>query len=234
MSCSLSVPSPTFPVLSFREGINTPSLGHGKAAVNSQNPCSCTPSSSRTTQTLALSFPLFQVSADGASTNLKASWHPSSRKVSAASSSSASLSSVKKYVRHSLVTIANAYTRQDGRGSPADDPEGPVIQAIRKIRSLFPDLYIACDVCLCEYTSHGHCGLLHADGTIHTEPSVTRIAEVALNYARAGAHCVAPSDMMDGRIQAIKRCLIDAGFANRCTLMSYSAKFASKLYGPFR
>ncbi|KAH0827407.1 hypothetical protein J3R83DRAFT_4063 [Lanmaoa asiatica] len=123
---------------------------------------------------------------------------------------------------------------KDERGSPADDPEGPVIQAIQKIRTLFPELYIACDVCLCEYTSHGHCGLLHPDGTIHTEPSVTRIAEVALNYARAGAHCVAPSDMMDGRIQMIKRSLIDAGFGNRCTLMSYSAKFASGLYGPFR
>ncbi|KAG6378284.1 hypothetical protein JVT61DRAFT_13999 [Boletus reticuloceps] len=73
-----------------------------------------------------------------------------------------------------------------------------------------------------------------SDGTIHTAPSVERMAEVALNYARAGAHCVAPSDMMDGRIRAIKRSLVDAGFGNRCTLMSYSAKFASGLYGPFR
>jgi len=90
------------------------------------------------------------------------------------------------------------------------------------------------DVCLCEYTDHGHCGLLHADGTINTEPSVQRIAEVAVNYAKAGAHCVAPSDMMDGRIKAIKRGLIDSGFGNKVTLMSYSAKFASSLYGPFR
>lgn len=87
---------------------------------------------------------------------------------------------------------------------------------------------------MCEYTDHGHCGLLHDDGTINTAPSVERIAEVAVNYAKAGAHCVAPSDMMDGRIKAIKRGLIDAGFGNRCTLMSYSAKFASALYGPFR
>jgi porphobilinogen synthase len=123
---------------------------------------------------------------------------------------------------------------QDAHGGPADDPEGPVIQAIRLLRSLYPDLYIACDVCICEYTSHGHCGVLNPDGTIHTEPSVARIAEVALNYARAGAHCVAPSDMMDGRIKAIKRALIDNGYGNRCTLMSYSAKFASALYGPFR
>ncbi|KAF9263271.1 tetrapyrrole biosynthesis, porphobilinogen synthase [Marasmius fiardii PR-910] len=123
---------------------------------------------------------------------------------------------------------------KDGKGSPADDPSGPVILAIKKLRELFPSLYIACDVCLCEYTDHGHCGVLHGDGTINTKPSVDRIAEVAVNYARAGAHCVAPSDMMDGRIKAIKRGLIDSGFGNKCTLMSYSAKFASALYGPFR
>lgn len=119
-------------------------------------------------------------------------------------------------------------------GTPADDPEGPVIQAIEKLRTLFPELYIAVDVCLCEYTSHGHCGHLNPDGTIDTLPSVKRIAQVAVNYAKAGAHCVAPSDMMDGRIKAIKRGLIDAGYGNKCTLMSYSAKFASALYGPFR
>jgi porphobilinogen synthase len=125
-------------------------------------------------------------------------------------------------------------THQDGRGTLADDPQGPVILATKKLRSLFPSLYIACDVCLCEYTSHGHCGLLNSDGTINNEPSVHRLAEVAVNYAKAGAHCVAPSDMMDGRVKAIKRALIDEGFGNKCTLMSYSAKFASSLYGPFR
>ncbi|KAK0454938.1 hypothetical protein EV421DRAFT_462776 [Armillaria borealis] len=123
---------------------------------------------------------------------------------------------------------------KDGRGTPADDPAGPVILAIKKLRELFPTLYIACDVCLCEYTSHGHCGLLHDDGTINTAPSVDRIAEVAVNYAKAGAHCVAPSDMMDGRIKGIKQGLINAGLGNKCTLMAYSAKFASALYGPFR
>jgi porphobilinogen synthase len=123
---------------------------------------------------------------------------------------------------------------KDMRGTPADDPQGPVIMAIQKLRELFPSLYIAVDVCLCEYTDHGHCGLLHQDGTINTQPSVERIAQVALSYAKAGAHCVAPSDMMDGRIKAIKRTLIDAGLGNKVTLMSYSAKFASSLYGPFR
>lgn len=135
--------------------------------------------------------------------------------------------------RWSFLSLLTMYSK-DGRGTPADDPSGPIILAIKKLRSLFPSLYIACDVCLCEYTDHGHCGLLHDDGTINTEPSVTRIAEVAVNYAKAGAHCVAPSDMMDGRIKAIKRELIDAGLGNKCTLMSYSAKFASSLYGPFR
>jgi len=123
---------------------------------------------------------------------------------------------------------------KDFRGGPADDPQGPVILAIKKLKSLYPKLYVACDVCLCEYTDHGHCGLLNDDGTINTHPSVDRIAEVAVNYARAGADCVAPSDMMDGRIKAIKRGLIDAGYGNRCMLMAYSAKFASALYGPFR
>lgn len=123
---------------------------------------------------------------------------------------------------------------KDSRGTLADDPNGPVVQAIKRLRELFPSMYIACDLCLCEYTDHGHCGYLNQDGTIDTAPSVDRLAEVALNYAKAGAHCIAPSDMMDGRIKAIKRRLIDAGYGNKCTLMSYSAKFASSLYGPFR
>ena len=125
-------------------------------------------------------------------------------------------------------------TEQDDQGTLADDPNGPVIQAIKVLRKAFPSLYIATDVCLCEYTSHGHCGILHEDGTINNQPSVERLAEVAVNYAKAGAHCVAPSDMMDGRIRAIKKGLIDAGFGNKVTLMAYSAKFASSLYGPFR
>ena len=102
------------------------------------------------------------------------------------------------------------------------------------LRELFPTLFVATDVCLCEYTSHGHCGILNKDGTIYPQMSADRIARVAIAYARAGAHCVAPSDMMDGRIKAIKRGLIDHGFGNKCLLMSYSAKFASGLYGPFR
>ncbi|KAL8292285.1 hypothetical protein RQP46_001751 [Phenoliferia psychrophenolica] len=123
---------------------------------------------------------------------------------------------------------------KDGRGSPADDPQTPVILATQLIRREFPSLVVACDVCLCEYTDHGHCGEKREDGTIDNGKSVVRIAQVALAYAKAGAHMVAPSDMMDGRISAIKQTLIDNGFGNRCNLMAYSAKFASSLYGPFR
>jgi porphobilinogen synthase len=141
---------------------------------------------------------------------------------------------VQKGLRSVILFGVPLNCEKDMRGTPADDHQGPVILAIKKLRALFPALFIATDVCLCEYTSHGHCGLLHEDGTIDSEPSAQRIAQVAFAYANAGAHCVAPSDMMDGRIKAIKRALIDGGLGNRCLLMSYSAKFASGLYGPFR
>jgi porphobilinogen synthase len=117
-----------------------------------------------------------------------------------------------------------------------------VIQALHLLSRLFPQLLLCIDVCLCEYTSTGHCGILSShtnpvhsnQPTLDAEASAQRIAEVAVAYAKAGAHVVAPSDMMDGRIKAIKLGLMHAGLANRCTLMSYSAKFASGLYGPFR
>lgn len=123
---------------------------------------------------------------------------------------------------------------KDPEGTSADDPEGPVIQAIKLLKKNFPDLYIMCDVCLCEYTSHGHCGILNEDGLIKRKPSVRRIGAVAVNYAKAGANCVAPSDMMDGRIKEIKLGLMDAGLENKVLVMSYSAKFSGSLYGPFR
>ncbi|GLB37559.1 putative tetrapyrrole biosynthesis porphobilinogen synthase [Lyophyllum shimeji] len=141
---------------------------------------------------------------------------------------------VKKGLQSVILFGVPVKSSKDARGTLADDPTGPVISAVKLLRALFPDLYIACDVCLCEYTDHGHCGYLNPDGTIDNTSSVARLAEVALNYAKAGAHCVAPSDMMDGRVKAIKRSLIEAGYGNGCTLMSYSAKFASAMYGPFR
>ncbi|KAL9104662.1 MAG: hypothetical protein Q9163_000405 [Psora crenata] len=123
---------------------------------------------------------------------------------------------------------------KDAVGTAADDPQGPVVQSIRLLRRRFPQLFIVADVCLCEYTSHGHCGILRDDGSLNNSLSVDRISDVAIAYAEAGAHCVAPSDMNDGRIRAIKLKLIESGTAHKVVLMSYSAKFSGCLYGPFR
>lgn len=123
---------------------------------------------------------------------------------------------------------------KDAFGTAADDPKGPVIAATRLIRKRFPGLYVIADVCMCEYTSHGHCGILREDGSLNNALSVDRISDIALAYAQAGVHCVAPSDMNDGRVRAIKLKLIEAGIAHQVLLMSYSAKFSGCLYGPFR
>ncbi|KAL8781734.1 MAG: hypothetical protein Q9213_005871 [Squamulea squamosa] len=133
-----------------------------------------------------------------------------------------------------LFGVPTAPNTKDALGTAADDPDGPVIQAIRLLRHKFPSLFIVADVCLCEYTSHGHCGILRDDGSLNNALSVDRISDVALAYAQAGAHCVAPSDMNDGRIKAIKLKLIEVGIAHQTVLMSYSAKFSGCLYGPFR
>jgi porphobilinogen synthase len=123
---------------------------------------------------------------------------------------------------------------KDERGSCALSENSPVVQAIKLLRKLFPSLLISADVCLCGYTSHGHCGILRPDGVIDNEKSIQMIAEVATHYAKAGAHIVAPSDMMDGRIGAIKKMLLENGLSNHVAVMSYAAKFASCFYGPFR
>ncbi|RKF59030.1 Delta-aminolevulinic acid dehydratase [Erysiphe neolycopersici] len=123
---------------------------------------------------------------------------------------------------------------KDALGTAADDPMGPVITSIRVLRQRFPTLFIVADVCLCEYTSHGHCGILREDGSLNNDMSVDRISDVAMAYAHAGAHCVAPSDMNDGRIRAIKLKLIEDGISHRVVVMSYAAKFSGCLYGPFR
>ncbi|KAI9749993.1 MAG: Aminolevulinate dehydratase [Lichina confinis] len=134
-----------------------------------------------------------------------------------------------------LFGVPTASGVKDPKGTAADDPQGPVIGGIKMLRENFPQLFIVADVCLCEYTSHGHCGILRdEDGSLENVLSVERISDVALAYARAGAHCVAPSDMNDGRIAAIKKKLIADGIAHRVLLMSYAAKFAGCLYGPFR
>ncbi|XP_059619636.1 delta-aminolevulinic acid dehydratase [Phlebotomus argentipes] len=123
---------------------------------------------------------------------------------------------------------------KDSTGSSADCGENPVIRVLPKIRSTFPNLLVACDVCLCPYTDHGHCGILRADGSVDNDPSVRRLAEIALAYAKAGAQVVAPSDMMDNRIKAIKDALKSHGLQETVSVLSYAVKFASGFYGPFR
>lgn len=123
---------------------------------------------------------------------------------------------------------------KDPTGSPADAADNPAILALKKLREVFPKLLLACDVCLCPYTDHGHCGILNTDGTIDNAASIQRIAQVALAYAKAGCHVLAPSDMMDNRVGAIKKLLHESGLGGKVAVMSYSAKFASSFYGPFR
>jgi porphobilinogen synthase len=121
---------------------------------------------------------------------------------------------------------------KDARGSLADAADGIVQRAARSIRAASPELCIVTDVCLCEYTDHGHCGLIEGE-SVQNDPSVARLAEAAVSHARAGADIVAPSDMMDGRVGAIRRALDDHGFED-VAILSYAAKFASAYYGPFR
>ncbi|KAJ3113921.1 hypothetical protein HDU96_002763 [Phlyctochytrium bullatum] len=131
-------------------------------------------------------------------------------------------------------TLLQSNARKDPFGTLADDENGPVVRTVKFFRSTFPEVLVACDLCLCEYTSHGHCGYLREDGTIDNEASIKRLAEVGLAYAKAGCQIIAPSDMMDGRVRAIKELLFAHGFSNRVSVMAYSAKFASVFYGPFR
>jgi len=121
---------------------------------------------------------------------------------------------------------------KDARGSGADAADGIVQRAVESIKAAEPDLCVMTDVCLCEYTDHGHCGIV-ADGDVDNDPSVERLAATALSHARAGADIVAPSDMMDGRVAAIRAALDGNAFPN-VAILSYAAKFASAYYGPFR
>jgi porphobilinogen synthase len=122
---------------------------------------------------------------------------------------------------------------KDEEGSGAWDDEGIVQLATRAIKDAHPGLVVMTDVCLCEYTSHGHCGLLTADGRVDNDSSVGLIARTAVSQARAGADVVAPSDMMDGRVGAIRAALDEEDMSD-VPIVAYSAKFASAFYGPFR
>ncbi len=122
---------------------------------------------------------------------------------------------------------------KDAEGSAGYDPDGLVPTAIRAIKEAVPDLLVWADVCLCEYTDHGHCGLLTEDGEVDGDATLPLLARAALAYAEAGADAVAPSDMMDGRVGAIRTALDDAGLSN-VPIVAYAAKYASAFYGPFR
>ena len=122
--------------------------------------------------------------------------------------------------------------RKDPRGSEAYDPDGIVQQAVRAIKDARPELVVATDVCLCEYTSHGHCGVVE-DGRVLNDPTLDLLAQMAVVQAEAGADVMGPSDMMDGRVAAIRRAL-DEHALEDVAIMAYSAKFASAFYGPFR
>ena len=121
---------------------------------------------------------------------------------------------------------------KDAAGSGAADPEGPVQSAVRALKKEVPGLLVVTDVCLCEYTSHGHCGIVDGEEIVN-DATVEELARAALSHAAAGADIVAPSDMMDGRVGRIRERLDGAGFA-QTAIMAYAAKYCSAFYGPFR
>ena len=131
------------------------------------------------------------------------------------------------------VLLFAAPAHKDARATSATDPKGLAAQAIGAIKEACPQLLVWADVCLCGATDHGHCGHVLEGGRIDNDSSVETLAEVALNYARAGADAVAPSDMMDGRVAAI-RALLDREGRATMPIVAYAAKFASAFYGPFR
>jgi porphobilinogen synthase len=133
-------------------------------------------------------------------------------------------------VRSVLLFGLPAY--KDEIGSAAYDAQAPVQAAVRAIKASNPDILVITDVCLCEYTSHGHCGIV-VDGEITNDETVGLLVKTAVSHAEAGADVIAPSDMMDGRIGAIRRALDEAGFQD-VAIMSYAAKYCSAFYGPFR
>lgn len=130
------------------------------------------------------------------------------------------------------VLIFGIPEHKDACGSGAYAPDGIAQKAVRYIKEKMPDILVIADVCLCEYTSHGHCGIVE-DGKILNDETLPLLAKTAVSLAQAGADVIAPSDMMDGHIEALRRALDDAGFTNTI-LMGYSAKFASAYYAPFR
>ena len=131
------------------------------------------------------------------------------------------------------VLLFGVPTDKDEQGSGAYDQEGVVQLAVRALKDAHPELVVITDVCLCAYTSHGHCGVVLEDGSVDNDISLELLAKTAISHARAGADAVAPSDMMDGRVGAL-RAQLDAEDFKELPIVAYSAKFASAFYGPFR
>jgi len=123
--------------------------------------------------------------------------------------------------------------RKDPEGREAANPSGPVQEGVRALKQAWPELVVVTDVCLCAYTTHGHCGVVGDEGQILNDPTLELLAQAALSQARAGADLVAPSDMMDGRVRVLRQALDEAGYTET-GIMAYSAKYASAFYGPFR
>ena len=132
----------------------------------------------------------------------------------------------------SAVILFGVPEEKDDEGSGAYDSDGIVQRALRELRPRFPELVLMTDVCLCEYTAHGHCGLIE-DGEVQNDATLELLGRTAASHADAGADVVAPSDMMDGRVAALREALDDAGF-EQTPIVSYAAKYASAFYGPFR
>jgi len=122
---------------------------------------------------------------------------------------------------------------KDEVGSQAYSDQGIVQEGIRKIKEIDSDMYIITDICMCQFTDHGHCGILKADGEVHNDETLEYLGKIAVSHAKAGADMVAPSDMMDGRVGFMREKLDGNGFSD-IPIMAYSAKFASNYYGPFR
>ncbi|CAM3034891.1 porphobilinogen synthase [Hathewaya histolytica] len=122
---------------------------------------------------------------------------------------------------------------KDAYGSDAYCSCGIVQKAVKEIKAKYPEMYVITDICMCEYTSHGHCGIITEEGYVNNDETLKYLGKIAVSHAEAGADMVAPSDMMDGRIAYIRKSLDDAGFVN-LPIMAYSAKYASAFYGPFR
>lgn len=176
----------------------------------------------------ALIWPLFIVEGQGIRReipSLPGQYHYSPDKLPAAVES-ALAAGVQAFLLFGLPAL------KDEVGSGAYDPSGVVQQGLRLLRERFPHILLITDVCMCEYTSHGHCGILHGH-EVDNDATLPYIAKIALSHAQAGADIVAPSDMMDGRVAAIRR-LLDANGYDHLPILSYAVKYASAFYGPFR